>query len=99
LRWINIRGLLVQNGKMGMIALWGIAVFWNAISFPAVIAGIPEMLAKKEYIGFTVPCCWFRVNFLGRKAHISMEAVWSNLAYDGAISREPRWTSWWIRQN
>lgn len=50
--WKN--GAIKSNAKTGMIALWGIALFWNVISFPAAILAIPEVLAKGEYIGFVI---------------------------------------------
>ncbi len=50
--WKN--GAIKSNAKTGMFVLWGITVFWNAISFPVAILGIPEILEKEEYIGLVI---------------------------------------------
>ncbi len=50
--WKN--GAIKSNAKSGMVALWGMTIFWNAISFPAAILAIPDVLAKGDYIGLVV---------------------------------------------
>ncbi|VAW72909.1 hypothetical protein MNBD_GAMMA15-409 [hydrothermal vent metagenome] len=37
-----------------MVAAWGISLFWNAISFPAAIAALPEIMEKQEYKALAV---------------------------------------------
>ncbi len=44
--WKN--GAIKSNAKSSMVAAWGITLFWNAISFPASIAVLPEIIEKQE---------------------------------------------------
>jgi len=50
--WVN--GAIKSNAKTGMIGLWFISAFWNAISFPTAISAVPKILADKEYIALMV---------------------------------------------
>jgi len=50
--WEN--GDIKSGAKTGMVAAWGVSVFWNAISFPAAIAAMPEIIAKMEYKALAV---------------------------------------------
>ncbi len=45
--WKN--GEIKSNAKVGMYGIWGFAIFWNAISFPAAIKIVPEILYKQNY--------------------------------------------------
>ncbi len=50
--WKN--GEIKSGAKTGMVAAWGVSIFWNAISFPAAIAALPEIMEKREYKALAV---------------------------------------------
>jgi len=50
--WKN--GEIKSGAKTGMVAAWGVSIFWNAISFPATIAVLPEIMEKREYKALAV---------------------------------------------
>lgn len=39
-------GVIRSGAKIGMVAIWGFAVFWNLISFPIAFMAVPEILSK-----------------------------------------------------
>ena len=46
--WKN--GSIKSDAKLGMYGVWGIALFWNLISFPAAIAATLEAFEKQNYV-------------------------------------------------
>ncbi|GAB4317967.1 MAG: hypothetical protein Kow0059_11170 [Candidatus Sumerlaeia bacterium] len=43
------RGRIVSEGRGNVWVIWGFALFWNAISIPAAVFGIPELMHKEKW--------------------------------------------------